>query len=93
MNLETKDYPAEKQAEIAAEIIQKAVEVSNSTSHDVFVHYSPHVKWIDIVVHRGGWKEHAGDLLRVGFSWYEDTEADFKEVMAVLDDLNEDAEK
>lgn len=78
----------ERKKEIAAEMISRAVEISASTKHDVFVDYSPHVKWIELTVYKNGWdaKKH-GVSIFVDMNDNHDTEEEFNAAMAALESL------
>ena len=89
--MEKKTYSAKTQAKMAAAIMRKAVKISNNTPHDVFCVYSPHVKWIEVHIHIGGWYPDATWVEhKVSFNEYNDPAADFAKVMSVLDDLQKD---
>lgn len=81
----------ERKKEIAAELIQKAVEVTNTTNHDVFVDYAPHVNWIDIRIYHNGWhKEATGACLYVHFDANYDTEEELWLAMNALEAIAND---
>lgn len=92
--MERKCYTPKQKSAIAVKVIRRAVEISNTTPHDVFVAYSPHVDWISVHVHRGGWELNPSstDLL-VSFNKYDDAESDLSIVMAAFDGLAKDAKK
>lgn len=46
----------ERKISIAKAIIEKAIEVSDKTKHDVFVDWAPHVQWVEVDIYLGGWK-------------------------------------
>ena len=78
----------ERKKEIAAELIKKAVEISETTNHDVFVIYSPHVQWIEIDIHKNGWnKNSTSSRMTVNFDPVYDSESQFENAMAVLESL------
>ena len=80
----------ERKKEIAAELIKKAVEISETTDHDVFVYYSPHVDLIDLNIHKNGWNgdspSHASSIT-VSYDPFYDSESEFENAMAVLESL------
>lgn len=41
---------------MAQALTAKAIMVSETTKHDIFVYYSPHVDEFDVDVHTDGWK-------------------------------------
>ena len=76
----------ERKKEIAALLIGKAVEVTNTTEHDVFVGYAPHVNWIDVRIYRNGWYKGAtGTSIFVNFDKVSDTEEEFWVAMNTLE--------
>jgi len=93
--MKSKQYTAKQKAAIAAKIIKKAVEISETTPHDVFCEYSPHVDWIVVRIFEGGWISTADwHELRVYFGHeYNDPEAEIKEIMDALAELEKDAKK
>lgn len=46
----------EEKIKIAQELIKRAVEISDTTEHDVFCEFAPHVNNVTIGIHRGGWE-------------------------------------
>ena len=80
----------ERKKEIAAELIKKAVEISETTDHDVFVDYSPHVNWIDITIHLHAWKKNTQGLqIFVIFDENHDTETELRRAMEILNSMAE----
>lgn len=78
----------ERKISIAKAIVEKAIEVSDKTRPDVFVWWSPHVQWVEVDIHLGGWKEKPADeRFRISFQHYADTENEFKACMARLNEL------
>lgn len=78
----------ERKKEIAVELISKAVEISETTEHDVFVDYSPHVDWIELNIHKNGWnKDSLASRITVNFDDFYDGESEFENAMAVLESL------
>lgn len=92
--MKKKQYTTEQKAEAAAEIMQRAVEISNTTPHSVFVNYAPHVSWIEVRIFNGGWKRDAfpDRDLRVYFDLeYNEPETEVKDIMDALDKLQQRA--
>lgn len=92
--MEKKQYTTKQKMNLAAKIMKRAVEISETTRHDVFCVYSPHVDWIEVQVHVGGWEGDKGydNCLRIGFADHHNTEAEIAEAMAALDELQQGAE-
>ena len=84
-------YTTKQKMALAAKVMKRAVEISETTRHDVFCTYSPHVDWIEVHIHIGGWNPEKGydDNVQIGFSGYHNTEAEIVEVMDKLDDLQQ----
>jgi hypothetical protein len=94
--MKKKQYTTKQKAALAARIIRKAVEISNTTPHDVFVGYSPHVDLIEVRMFEGGWKRDSfpDKELRVYFDLeYNDPETEAKDIMDALAELQKDAKK
>ena len=80
--------PTKRKIEIATALIARAIEISDNTEHDVFVEWSPHVNYIGVFIHRGGWKKnHRSTSVTVDFDLDSDTEGDYEAVNAILDKL------
>lgn len=77
----------ERKISIAKAIIEKAIEVSDKTKHDVFVHWSPHVQWVEANIYLCGWEtgKYENDKIRISFN--RNTEIVFKACMARLNEL------
>lgn len=39
------------------QVLEMSHFISTNTNDDVFVRYSPHVDWVDVEIHKGGWSE------------------------------------
>lgn len=91
--MKKKQYTTKQKAALAARIMKRAVEISETTRHDVFCEYSPHVDWIEVSIHIGGWisGNDRDNYLSVGFGEYRNPEAEIAEVMAALDKLQQGA--
>ena len=80
--------PTKRKIEIATALIARAIELSDKTSCDVFVDWSPHVNNIGVSICRGGWKKnHRSTSVAVDFALDSDTEGDYEAVNAILDKL------
>lgn len=77
----------ERKISIAKAIIEKAIEVSDKTKHDVFVNWSPHVQWIEAHIYLGGWGFGRNEDEEFTISFRRDTENVFKTCMARLNAL------
>jgi hypothetical protein len=81
----------EKKIEIAQQILKRAMEISEKTEHDVFFSWSPHVDWIEVCIHRGGWENNkTGAGMSVGFKNEDDTNGELENIFAVFNSLKED---
>jgi hypothetical protein len=81
-----KQYTTKQKMALAAKIMQRAVEISETTPHDVFVRYSPHVDWIDVDIHIGGWERNAKAInLQISFSEIQEAGECFNTLMAEFD--------
>lgn len=78
--------------EMAQTLIEKAIMVSETTKHDVFVYYSPHVNIIDVDIHTGGWKRGIPGDRRFTIKWYSDDTArqQYNTAIEALDKLAAD---
>lgn len=102
--MKEKLLPVVTQQKIATNILRRCIKISNKTPHDVFCNYSPHVKKIEIHVHRGGWKsciDSNGDIIKdvenpaeyyeVYFNTkYYCPEKEYQHISAILDELEKD---
>lgn len=81
--------PVEMKVEICQRILERAMEITDSTKHDIFVWYAPHVNTIEVHIHRGGWKTNKRcTTLDVDFgSEFDDVEGAVANIDAVLDTL------
>lgn len=77
----------ERKISIAKAIIEKAIEVSDKTKHDVFVDWAPHVQWVEVDIYLGGWKKRKNDDKKFTISFNRDTENVFQACMARLNEL------
>ena len=50
-----KIFPTGEKAAIAQAIIKRAIELSDTTKHDIFLEWAPHVNQLNVGIHRGGW--------------------------------------
>lgn len=83
-------YSKEQQKAVAAEILQKCIEISNTKKADVFFDYSPHISSIDVYIYRNGWgKEISRDkTMTIYFDWeVKNVDEQIKEVKENLDEL------
>lgn len=81
----------EKKIEIAQQVLKQAMEISENTEHDVFFNWAPHVDWIEVYIHRGGWQSNkAGAGLSVSLKEEDDTNGELENVFAVFNSLKED---
>jgi hypothetical protein len=86
-----KKMELEKKIEIAQQILKQAMEISENTEHDVFFSWSPHVDWIEVCIHRGGWQSNkSGACMSVSFIDKNDTNGELANVLTVLNSLKED---
>lgn len=83
----------EQKIEIATTLVKKSIEISETTNHQVFCDYSPHVDWVDIAIHRGGWRKGKSGTNYIVSLDDSNAEEEFDNVMAILDKLQQDAEK
>ena len=88
-----KQYTTKQKAALAAKIMQWAVVISETTPHDVFCDYSPHVGWLEVQIYLGGWVADKGydDSFCLDFKYPELLDRCVKEVMEALDKLLLDA--
>lgn len=92
--MKKKQYTTKQKMALAAKIMKRAVEISESTPHDVFCYYFPHVDRIDILIYTDGWRD-CKDYDKkplICFNGCHDPEAEIAEVMAALDELQQGAE-
>lgn len=86
----------ERKISIAKAIIEKAIEVSDTTKHDVFVELCPHVQWLEAVIFINGWEigKYEDKRFRISFdSYYADPEKEFKVCMAYMNELLAEAKE
>ena len=81
--------PVEMKVEICQRILERAMAISATTEHDIFVDYAPHVDCLSVGIHRGGWKTNKRcTTLDVDFgSEFDDVEGAVANIDAVLDTL------
>jgi hypothetical protein len=80
----------EKKIELTQQILKQAVEISETTEHDIFFFWMPHTNSIDITIHRGGWDMNkCGARVAVYFDGDGYVEGEFANVLAVLDSLKD----
>jgi hypothetical protein len=88
-----KNLTAKQQAEMAAKIIKKAVQVTEKTPHDVFVEYAAHVKAIFVNIHRGGWNKNKNSYRLEAWFTLGDIDAEFDVIIRELENLAKDSTK
>ena len=77
----------ETKIKIATDLIRKAVEINNSTHHDVFITYSPHVDWLRVCIYKNGWDSAStGNTYTVDFSTKAAVDA-YMDILTILDKL------
>lgn len=80
--------PVEQKVEIAQRILERAMRISDSTKHDIFVWYAPHVNNIEVHIHRGGWKNSKkSTTLEVDFGSSYDIDGEVANIHAIFDSL------
>lgn len=78
----------EERIKIAQELMKRAIEISDTTEHDVFCDFAPHVNCITISIHRGGWGNNKdGCNLEVNLDAKDDADLQLIAVNAALDSL------
>lgn len=73
---------------MAQALTAKAIMVSETTKHDVFIHYSPHVNWIEVAIYHDGWKMGALYDSEFRINWNNsDARRIYKAAVRALDEL------
>ena len=54
--MKNKKITTEEKVTIAQELVKRAIEITETTEHDIFVEYAPHVDSLTVSIHRGGWE-------------------------------------
>ena len=92
--MKKKQYTTKQKMALAAKIMKRAVEISETTPHDVFCYYIPHVDWIEVQIHTGGWCENEGydRNVIIGFNECHNPEVEIAMAMEALDELQQEAE-
>ena len=73
-------------SELASQIMQKAIEISDNTKHDVCAYYYGHTKAIDVDIYKNGWRE---DVEAVNLKTYLDMEGCIDDLQNILKELEE----
>lgn len=83
-------YSKEKQQSIAAEMLQKCIEITETQKADVFFEYSPHIHAMSVSIFLNGWKAKTkwDKNFTVYFDWDEaSVETQVQEMKENLDEL------
>lgn len=84
-------YSKWEKIKMAQELIARAIMVSETTKHDAFIHYSPHVDWIEVAIYHNGWKMGALYDMEFRINWNNsDAWRNYKAAIKALDELEED---
>lgn len=76
---------------MAQALIARAINVSETTKHDIFVYYLPHVKEFDVDIHTNGWKSGTSCDRKIWISWdRSDARLNYEAAVKALDELAED---
>lgn len=80
---------------MAQTLIERAIMISDTTKHDVFVWYSPHVNWIEVEIHTDGWKEGVSYHKRfwIFLTYASDAWLTYNAALKALDELEADGAK
>lgn len=83
--------PTHQKVEIAQRILKRAMEITDSTKHDIFVWYAPHVNTIEVHIHRGGWEANKNcTYLQVDLRNSHDIDGEVANIHAIFDSLEEE---
>lgn len=84
--MKSKQCTTKQKVEMAIKIMLRAVEISEITPHEVFVRYAPHVDYIDVDIHIGGWERNKTPIhLQVPLSDRHEAGEHFNTLMAEFD--------
>jgi hypothetical protein len=77
---------------IAQTLVKRAIEITETTEHDVFFDYAPHCDTLTVSIHRGGWaKNKKSSRIDVPFdSDADDTEGILADIDAIFRSLEEE---
>lgn len=86
--MELKTTTQEK-VEIAQMLVRRAIEITETTEHDVFFDYAPHCDTLTVSIHRGGWeKNKKSSRIDVSFdSAGDDTAGALADIEAIFNSL------
>lgn len=85
------EISTKEKIEMAQALIARAINVSETTKHDAFIHYSPHVNWIEVAIYHNGWKMGALYDMEFRINWNNsDAWRNYKAAVKALDELKAD---
>lgn len=72
--------------------MEKVIEVNENTEHDVFFRIEPHVKWCEIKICEGGWKNRLRDGTEYMYFYYDKyfKKEDYDKIINRLEELLND---
>ena len=92
--MENKKTTTKEKVEIAQMLVRRAIEITETTEHDVFFDYAPHCDTLTVSIHRGGWeKNKKSSRIDVSFdSNSDDTEGVLADIDAIFTSLEKENE-